>query len=104
VAQLGEARLGAIPCRASALSAVRSEAASDPAAAQRWELLAETETVMIIPARFAAYPLCEDALWRNVQRAMLGEVSPADAVRQAAAEVHGIVATHVAVRSGGDRS
>lgn len=93
-AQLGEARRGAIPCRASALSAVRTEAAADPAAAQRWELLAETETVMIMPARFAAYPLCEDALWRNVQRAMIGEVSPADAVRQAATEVHGIVATH----------
>lgn len=97
-AQLGEARRGAIPCRASALSAVRSEAVADPAGAQRWELLAQTETVMIIPARFAAYPLCEDALWRNVQRAMIGGVSPADAVRQAAAEVHGIVAAHVAVR------
>lgn len=103
-AQLGEARRGAIPCRASALSAVRSEAVADPAAAQRWELLAETETVMIIPARFAAYPLCEDALWRNVQRAMIGGVSPADAVRQAAAEVHGIVAAHVPVRSGRERS
>jgi len=103
-AQLGEARRGAIPCRASALSAVRSEAVADPAAAQRWQLLAETETVMIIPARFAAYPLCEDALWRNVQRAMIGEVPPADAVRQAAAEVHGIVAAHVPVRSGRERS
>ena len=44
---------------------------------------------MIIPPRFAAYPQCEDALWRNVQRAMTGEVSPAEAVRQAAAEVAG---------------
>ena len=103
-AQLGEARRGAIPCRASVLSAVRSEAVADPAAAHRWELLAETETVMIIPARFAAYPLCEDALWRNVQRAMIGGVSPADAVRQASSEVHGIVAAHVPVRSGRDRS
>ena len=48
---------------------------------------------MIIPPRFAAYPQCEDALWRNVQRAMTGEVSPADAVRHAAAEIQGIVAT-----------
>lgn len=103
-AQLGEARRGAIPCRARALSAVRSEAAADRSAAHRWELLAETETVMIIPARFAAYPLCEDALWRNLQRAMIGEVSPADAVRQAAADVHGIVAAHVPVRSGRERS
>ncbi len=54
---------------------------------------------MIIPPRFAAYPQCEDALWRNVQRAMIGEVSPADAVRHAAAEVQGIVATQVQVRA-----
>ena len=98
-AQLSEARRGAIPCRASALSAVRSEAASDPAAAQRWELLAETETVMIIPPRFAAYPLCEDALWRNVQRAMIGECSAVDALRQASADVQSIAAEHTPVRT-----
>ena len=50
--------------------------------------------MMIMPPRFAAYPLCEDALWRSVQRAMMASVSPADAVRRAAAEVHGIVAAH----------
>jgi multiple sugar transport system substrate-binding protein len=93
-AQLEEARQGAIPCRASALAAVRSEAVSDHAATHRWQLLAETEKTMIIPPRFAAYPLCEDALWRNVQRAMIGERSPADALRQAAAEVQSIVAEH----------
>ena len=97
--QLGEARQGAIPCRASALAAVRAEVAAEPAAADRWRLLAETEKTMIIPPRFAAYPQCEDALWRNVQRAMTGEVSPADAVRHAAAEIQGIVATHVRVRA-----
>ena len=97
-AQLGEARKGAIPCRASALAAVRADAATDPAATHRWQLLAETEQTMIIPPRFAAYPLCEDALWRNVQRAMIGERSAADALRQAAAEVQSIVAEHAPVR------
>lgn len=97
--QLGEARQGAIPCRTSALSAVRSEAADDSVIAERWRLLAETEKVMIIPPRFAAYPRCEDALWRNVQQAMIGSVSPADAVRIAAAEVHAIVTAHVPVRA-----
>jgi hypothetical protein len=67
--------------------------------ADRWRLLAETEQTMIIPPRFAAYPQCEDALWRNVQRAMTGELSPADAVRHAAAEVQDIVTTHVRVRA-----
>ena len=89
--QLDEARQGAIPCRASALAAVRSEAAGNSAMADRWRLLAETEKVMIVPPRFAAYPQCEDALWRNVQQAMIGTISPADAVRTAAAEVHAIV-------------
>ena len=98
-AQLGEARRGAIPCRASALAAVRSEAAGNAAMAERWRLLAETEQTMIIPPRFAAYPLCEDALWRNVQQAMIGRVSPADAVQGAAAEVHAIVTGHVPVRA-----
>lgn len=98
--QLGEARQGAIPCRAGALAAVQSEVAAEPAAADRWRLLAETEKAMIIPPRFAAYPQCEDALWRNVQRAMIGEVSPADAVRHAAAEIRSIVATQVRVRAG----
>ena len=88
-AQLGEARRGAIPCRASALAAVRAEAAADPGEARRWQLLAETEPTMIIPPRFAAYPQCEDALWRSVQRAMTGELSAADAVRHAAAESPG---------------
>ena len=90
--QLGEARQGAIPCRRSALAEVRSEAAGDPAAATRWALLAETETTMIIPPRFAAYPQCEDAIWRNVQRAMMGELPAADAVRYAAAEIEAIIA------------
>ena len=97
--QLGEARHGAIPCRSSALAEVRSEAAGDPSAATRWALLAETESTMIIPPRFAAYPQCEDAIWRNVQRAMLGEVSAADAVRRAAAEIESIIASQVSVRA-----
>ncbi len=98
-AQLGEAHHGAIPCRATAFDAVRSHLMGDPSAAERWRLLAETEKTMIVPPRFAAYPQCEDALWRSVQRAMIGDLSPADAVRGAAAEIQVIVATHVAVRS-----
>ena len=95
--QLGEARQGAIPCRRSALAAVRSEAAGDPAAATRWALLAETETTMIIPPRFAAYPQCEDAIWRNVQRAMLGELSASSAVQRAARDIDAILAAALPV-------
>ncbi len=94
-AQLGEARQGAIPCRASALRQIREEARSDAASAERWALLTEAERTMIIPPRFAAYPQCEDAIWHAVQQAMLGAVSPAQAVRQAAIAVQGIAESRV---------
>jgi multiple sugar transport system substrate-binding protein len=89
--QVGEARQGAIPCRASALAHARTALARDPVAASRWELLAETEKTMIVPPRFAAYPECEDAIWRAVQRAMVGMWSPEQAVAQAAADVRSLV-------------
>ena len=93
-AQLGEARRGAIPCRASAVQRIREEARVDPAAVQRWELLAATEQTMIVPPRFAAYPQCEDAIWQAVQHAMIGELSAEDAVERAAAETQTIVSAH----------
>jgi multiple sugar transport system substrate-binding protein len=97
-AQLGEARRGAIPCRASALARVREEAAGDRAEASRWQLLAETEETMIIPPRFAAYPRCEDAIWQAVQQAMVGKWTPEQAIERAAADVQGIVDTHAPAR------
>jgi multiple sugar transport system substrate-binding protein len=98
-AQLGEARRGAIPCRVSALARVRQEAARDPLQARRWDLLARTEQAMIIPPRFAAYPQCEDAIWRAIQRTMTGEWTPRDAVRRAAAAILPIVDAQVPVES-----
>jgi multiple sugar transport system substrate-binding protein len=96
--QLVEARQGAIPCRASALARVREDAPADTAAVHRWELLAETEQFMIVPPRFAAYPRCEDAIWQSVQRAMVGEWSPADAVRRAASDIQSIVDAQITAR------
>ncbi len=98
-AQLGEARRGAIPCRASALARIREEAAVDPAEAHRWELLAEAEHTMIIPPRFAAYPRCEDAIWRAIQEAMEGRATPAEAVAQAAKAILPMVGVHATVES-----
>jgi multiple sugar transport system substrate-binding protein len=89
--QLGEARSGAIPCRAGVLTQIRKEAAANPAEALRWQLLAESEQTMIVPPRFAAYPDCEDAIWRTIQQAMEGRMTPADAVRHAAADVEQII-------------
>jgi multiple sugar transport system substrate-binding protein len=96
--QLSEARGGAIPCRASALRRIRDEAAADPRQAHRWELLAQTEAFMIVPPRFASYPLCEDAIWQSVQRAMEGEWSAAEAVRRASGDIQTIIEAYVPAR------
>lgn len=97
--QLGEARLGAIPCRRSALERRRQEAAADPGEARRWELLAQAEHTMIIPPRFAAYPKCEDVIWRSIQAAMVGTLTPEEAVSRAASAIHPIIDAQVAVES-----
>ena len=70
-ARSGEARRGAIPCRASALAAVRAEAqrpGGRPMAVARGHRADDDHSTS-----FRAYPQCEDALWRRVQRAMTGE-------------------------------
>jgi multiple sugar transport system substrate-binding protein len=90
-AQLGEARHGSIPARASALARIREESAADEGEAKRWRLLAEMERAMIVPPRFAAYPHCEDAIWKAIQKAMVGVCSPQQAVEEAAADVRRIV-------------
>ena len=90
-AQLGEARRGAIPCRASTLARVREEMSANPIEATRWELLAESQETMIIPPRFASYPSCEDAIWHAVQQAMTGAISAEQALTMAAAAVRAIV-------------
>ena len=77
---------------------MREEAAAHPQQAHRWELLAQTEGFMIIPPRFASYPLCEDAIWQSVQRAMVGDWSPAEAVRRACSDIQAIVHATAAAR------
>lgn len=98
-AQLAEARRGAIPCRVSALKQVRAEAAAGSADARRWDLLAAAQDTMIIPPRFAAYPRCEEVIWRSVQRAMEGAWTPAESVRRAAAEIRAILGAATPVQS-----
>jgi multiple sugar transport system substrate-binding protein len=91
-AQLLEARRGALPVRASAFARIREEAAGDERQAHRLGLLARTaEEALIVPPKFAAYPECEDAIWRALQRAMTGFVSPAAAVGEAAAAIRAVV-------------
>ena len=68
----GEARSRAAPARSP--RSVSKRPLTLPSAAMAAP--AETEQTMIIPPRFAAYPQCEDVLWRSVQQAMTGDLSP----------------------------
>jgi multiple sugar transport system substrate-binding protein len=90
-AQLGEARSGAIPCRKSALRRVQQEVTAEPVERFRWRLLEAAVETMIIPPRFAAYPRCEEAIWRAIQRTLIGEWPPKRAVEQAADDVARLV-------------
>ena len=98
-AQLAEARRGAIPCRSSTLARIREEAATDADETHRWQLLAQAQSSMIVPPRFAAYPSCEDAIWHSIQRAMTGEWTPHHAVSRAAAAIRTIVGAPAAFQS-----
>ncbi len=90
--QKAEARLGGIPARMSAVRAVRRAVRDNPFEVRRWEMLAETMAkALIIPPRFARYPECEDAIWRSVQRALMGRLTPASAVKAAAIAVRKVV-------------
>ena len=98
-AQLAEARRGAIPCRASALTRIREETSADPDESRRWHLLADAQRSMIVPPRFAAYPRCEDLIWRSVQRAMVGDWTAREAVTNACRGIEPLVAAPDAVQS-----
>ena len=90
--QRAEARLGAIPTRMSAVRAVRRAIRPNAFEARRWSMLAETmATALIVPPRFASYPACEDAIWRSVQKALMGRLSPSGAVKVAAKAVGALV-------------
>jgi multiple sugar transport system substrate-binding protein len=98
-AQAMEARRGAVPVRRSALDTVRREAAGDAAESHRWDLLARTMAEsLIIPPRFAAYPACEDAIWRALQKAITGRLTPVAAVREARTAIEALLARGAAPR------
>ena len=88
----------AIPCRASALARIREEASAYADESHRWQLLAEAQRSMIVPPRFAIYPRCEDLIWRSIQQAMVGELTPREAVARAGTGIQQLVAAADAVQ------
>ena len=83
--QLDEARRGSTVARPRAMETMRAETQPGSREERRLKILEETmRDCMAIPPKFPAYPLCEDALWRSVQSALLGQISVDEALKSAA--------------------
>ena len=89
--QLVEARLGSLPTRPAVLAQVRAESPPGSIQARRWSLLEETTAAALFPPVHPRYPLMENALWRAVQRAIVGTITVEEALAEAAAGVREIV-------------
>lgn len=88
--QLAEARRGSVPVRASVMKQIQSEA--QPAERARWEMLEQVlSDHLLIPPKFARYPLVEEVLWTTVQSAMTGTLGINEALRQMTFQIRAIV-------------
>ncbi len=85
-----EARAGSVPVRYSVFSRIREE--SSQAEQARWRLL---ETVIgdsvLIPPKFDTFPQVEEAVWRTVQQAMVGQIPIDDALSLITEQVRVVV-------------
>lgn len=88
--QLGEARRGSVPVRQSVMVQVKAEAT--PTERERWQTLeAVIATQLIIPPKFARYPLVEDVLWTTVQAAITGKLEIDAALHEMTERIQAIV-------------
>jgi multiple sugar transport system substrate-binding protein len=70
--QLSEARRGSVPVRQSVMAQIKAEA--NPNELDRLETLERViREQIIIPPKFARYPMVEDVLWTTIQAAMTGQ-------------------------------
>jgi len=70
--QAFEARLGTLPARSDALEDARQEAPPGSLDELRWKLLEETTGAALIPPKHENYPAVEDAIWKGIREALLG--------------------------------
>jgi multiple sugar transport system substrate-binding protein len=73
--QAYEAKLGTLPARADAREDARAAAEAGSLAERRWELLTETEQAALVPPKHPSYPVVEDAIWKGIREALLGNKS-----------------------------
>ena len=77
--QAHEARLGTLPGRGDALEDASAEAGS--LAWRRWELLERTRGAALVPPKHPNYPAVEDAIWKGIREALVGNKDVAGALR-----------------------
>jgi multiple sugar transport system substrate-binding protein len=88
--QLGEARRGSVPVRQSVMAQIKAEASAQER--DRWQTLEEVIAAqLIIPPKFARYPLVEDVLWTTVQAAITGKMEIDAALHEMTERIQAIV-------------
>ncbi|MGQ0548580.1 MAG: extracellular solute-binding protein, partial [Armatimonadota bacterium] len=85
--QLLEARQGSLPTRPAVLARACSEAPARSLAARRWELLEKTVAAALFAPAHRRWPSIEEALWKSVQRALVGTLTCEEALAEAAREI-----------------
>jgi multiple sugar transport system substrate-binding protein len=88
--QLTEAQRGSVPVRESVMTEIKAE--STTGERERWETLEYViREQIIIPPKFAQYPVVEDVLWTTVQGAIIGQLDIDSALHDMTARIRAIV-------------
>jgi multiple sugar transport system substrate-binding protein len=88
--QLTEAQRGSVPVRQSVMKQIKAE--STTAELERWKTLEYViREQIIIPPKFANYPVVEDILWITVQAAITGALDIDTALHKMTASIQTIV-------------
>lgn len=90
--QYEEARRGAIPVKKVVREKIREETQRGSIEEQRLLMLEQTvNECLLIPPKFAQYPLVEDALWTSLQDGYRGKIGVKEALEKAAEKTNDIL-------------
>ena len=90
--QYAEAKRGAIPVKKTIQKRICEEAAKGSMEEKRLTMLEQTvNESLLIPPKFARYPLIEDVLWKFLQNGFTGKSRVKEALEEAANEINQIL-------------
>lgn len=79
--QAHEAGLGTLPARGDALEDARADAEPESLAGRRWGLLERARGAALVPPKHPNYPAVEDAIWKGIREALVGNKGVAEVLR-----------------------